>query len=315
MNSITSISNTVSVSNANLSSKELIAQANNWRKNTIKGLFGLILIWDKDEARRALKVQSISDWSWKGRKLFPKVEETFKMLLTNLNKVAPNPKEEGFSVSDLEYFTKYYRVMHSDRVEAMKALEAEYTTGKSPLSADDMAKSRIEMHFERSKITRLIDTLSVEIGRRIELAKAARAQAEADRQARIEEEKLQAEAKAQQAAVAEQERVAYLQSKIDDAKRARNRKDHYVPAVARKETKLSGFGDLIVLNRKQGVFVSIETVPKSKAVEIAGIDAKAFAEAYKTSKASGSDTIITLGDYRQIAFQKSGAVTKYLVRS
>jgi len=312
MNSITTstVSNTV-VS----SSKDLIAQANNWRKNVIKGLFSLTLFWDKEEAKRALKVQSISDWSWKGSKLFPNQVEDFKGLIINLQKIALTPKEEGFSIHDLEYFAGYYRVMHNDRVSAMKAMEAEYAAGKSPLSAEEMTKTRIEMHFERSKITRFIDTLSVEIGRRTELAKAARAQAEADRIARIEEEKRQAEAKAAQAVLAEQERVAYLQSKIDDAKRARNRKDHYVPPVARKEVKLNGFADLVLLNRAKGVFTSVEVVSKSQALEIAGIDSKAFAEAYKTSKASGVDTIVTLDDYRQIGFQKSGAVTKYLVRS
>ena len=302
-------------STSTMSSKELIAKANMWRKNVIKGLFYYSILWNKEEAKRALKVQSLSDWSWKGSKLYPKEQQEQGMLMQDLQKFALNPTVIGFQITDLEYFIKFYKVMHKDNTEAMKVMEVEFNEGKSPLCAAELVKCRIEMHFERSRMNRLIDILSTEIVRRNEVARIAREKAETERLAKVEAMRKVEEDQIAQRANAEQARLDYVQAAIIKAKHARNRKNNYVTPTARKETVLSGFADLAVLNRKQGKFVSIEIVPKATAIEVAGIDSKAFSEAYKTAKVTGSMDIITLADYRQISFQKKGAVTQYVVKA
>jgi hypothetical protein len=307
----TTITTTSTVS----SSKDLIIKANMWRKNVIKGLFYYSILWNKEEAKRALKVPCLSDWSWKGSKLYLNEQQESNMLLSDLQKVAFTPKEIGFLIPDLEYFIKFYKTMHKDNTEAMKVMEAEFNEGTSPLCAADLVKCRIEMHFERSRMNRLIDILSTEILRRNEVARLAREKAETERLARVEAMRQAEEDQIAQRANAEQARLDYVQAAIIKAKHARNRKNNYVTPTARKETVLSGFADLALINRKQGKFVSIEIVPKAQAIEIEGIDPKAFAEAYKTAKVTGSMDIITLADYRQISFQKKGAVTQYVVKA
>lgn len=306
---------TITTTSTVSSSKDLIIKANAWRKNVIKGLFYYSILWNREEAKRAIKVQSLSDWSWKGSKPYPNQQQELDQLMSDLQKVAVTPKEIGFLIPDLEYFIKFYKTMHKDNTEAVKFMETEFNAGKSPLCAADLVRSRIEMHFERSRMTRLIDTLSTEVSRRNELARIAREKSETARLAKVEAMRKAEEDRIALRANAEQARLDYVQAAIIKAKHERNRKNNYVPPVSRKETVLSGFADLALLNRKQGKFVSIEVVSKAQAIEVSGIDPKAFAEAYKTAKATGSMDIITLTDYRQISFQKKGAVIQYVVKA
>jgi hypothetical protein len=238
-------------------------------------------------------------------------------LLKQLQVISTGKDQPGFSIIDLEYFSRYYTNMRKDNLTAVATMEAEFAAGTSPLNALAVAKNRIDMHFDRACMSHLIDILNTEISRRNVLAQKAREESAKARLAHEEENKQRIEALKVAEAEAEQKRVEYIAKKVQEAKAKRSGKANYVPPVKRQDftTKVSDFADLAVLNRKSGKFTTFEPVSKAEAVEIAGIDQKAFEKAYKAAKVTAQDTILTLADYRQIAFKRNGAAVQYIVRS
>jgi len=292
--------------------KDLEGFCNSWRHRVINAIFDVLLVWDSNQARRAMKVTCLSDWSWTAPKLTDFQKKTFEDNMFNLQKITNKSTEEGFSIKDLEWFLKNVNDELAKASKVHAALEAEVTAKTCKLNAIDLQKTRIEMHFERSHMLRLVDILTAEIGRRNEIAKKLREEA----QKRENERQAALKAQEEQQHQNEINRIAYLNGLRERALAKKHA--HYVPPVKRNEfkTSVTSFEELAnISNRKQGKFVSVVEITKSEALELAGIDAKAFAKAYSVAKTTPDSAIVVLNDASVISFVKSGAATRYIVRA
>jgi hypothetical protein len=314
------------VTSPKTSDKETIGKANGWRRNVLQLLANLMLIWDRNEARRALKCPDLSSWSFKGLALADWAKAKKAELISQMQTIVYSPLEFGFTLRDLEYFVSDLKKAIKDNHEADAIMVAEFKAGKSPLSEENLQKCKIDACYDRQRFTMLIDILNVEIARRNEVARKAREEADTKRLAREEANRQRiAELKAKEAET-EAKRQEYLRKKMEEARARRNTK--YVPPVKRVDfsVKVSSFealaeikakaeADVVIANRKAGVFAVVEIVPKAKALEIAGLDAKTFDAAYKAVKTESDADILTLSDFRKIGFIRNGAAVRYVVKA
>jgi hypothetical protein len=291
--------------------KVLEAKMNSWRHQVVNSIYDLLLVWDTDQARRALNVSSLADWSWTSPKLDNAKQSMLDSLLANIATVACRSTDQGFSIRDLEFFLKEIGTELSKATELHKLLEEDVIAGKCKLLPNDLQKRRIEMHFDRCHMQMLIGVLEGEVGKRLALAKKLREETAKKEALRQAEFKAKREREAKELA----ERKNYF-SELK-ARAAAKKAVPYIPPTKRKDftVKMTSFEDLAVLARKQGKFSSVREISKAEALELSGLDEKAFAIAYKAVRTTPDSAIVTLPDASVISFVKNGAATRYVIRS
>lgn len=253
--------------------KSVYAKQNAHRREVVDGLYNL-----------AIKPRDITEPEKVRRFLDGKKE-----LSIDVN----SPAEFGFQTRDLNYFIQKYeeivKVTNVNLIEAKNELNdymenfgylfqgmGDGEKKKHEAWPHDLEKNVTVLSNRVIRSEAVIDVIQDELNNR---EKAAEKAAELEREHK------------------EKERKKVL-AKIQEWRRARKAKR----PVARNETKLKSFGELLSHNRKSGQFQTEIRISKSDAEKhLGGPDQ--LAEAFKTAKENKTEVVSTLNDGRQICWK------------
>jgi len=247
--------------------KDLIAKANEYRKATIRNLFAAIDVV-------------------KGKAIIPECKE--------IQVVAHNPMDLGFSSRDFNFFKDLYGRMKADAMERMNfaATAIQKQMQKEGRYNPLIKKDRDSASLGAAKCGALITAIENEETRRINSVQERR-----DRDRREYEEYLAAQKATRDAAKAE---VRAKEQAKREAAAQRPKLENKVIG-----TDLEALAAVKVEMRKVGKFVAERKIKKAEAIELAGgeITLKNILEV------GGG----LLPDFRQIVVRKVGAVSQYIV--
>lgn len=232
-----------------------------------------------------------------------------------LSTVAFKPWQKGFSDSDISFHISNMR----GRIEYNKGKIAELKKADEDLiksvgfklhGLSSQERERHPVMRDHRTILNQVHSREAFIGRAVAVIEVLQTELD-NRTEKVEEQKAEIarrheEWKAKHAEILkERDRCSTRRKKL--AKKVS-------PKTARSEMTLKGFGELLTLNRRKGVFATEVKLKKAEAVErLGGVDQ--LAGAFEEAKTKGTDVLHVFEDGRQIVMKKAGAVTRYFERA